>query len=125
MPASLITGNASSTASAFQDILSKGIGSRANAARAFAAAARAAPNSPESKARKASQDFEGTLVNNLLGSMFQGLTGEGPMGVNGTGGDTWRSMLVQEMSTAVVKSGGIGVAPQVYRDLLRVQEQLK
>ena len=99
--------------------------SRANAAQAYADAANAAAGSFQAKARAASQKFEGVLVNNLMQSMFSGLSGEGPMGVNGTGGDTWRSMLIEQMSGSVVKAGGLGVAPQVYRELLRVQESRK
>ncbi len=98
---------------------------RANAAQAYAAAANAPANSLQAKARTASQKFEGVLVNNLMQSMFSGLDGEGPLGVNGIGGETWRSMLVEQMSGTVTKAGGLGVAPQVYRELLRVQESGK
>jgi Rod binding domain-containing protein len=96
--------------------------SRAGAASAYAAAAFAAPGSTQARARTAAQSFEGVLVNNLLGAMFSGVEGEGPMGVNGTGGEAWRSMLVEQISTSVVRSGGIGIASEVYRELIRTQE---
>jgi flagellar protein FlgJ len=95
---------------------------RANAANAYAAASFAAPGSLQARARTAAQSFEGVLVNNLLGAMFSGTDGEGPMGVNGTGGEAWRSMLVEQISTSVVRSGGIGIASEVYRELIRTQE---
>ncbi len=98
---------------------------RAGAAQAYAEAANAPTGSLQARARTASQKFEGVLVNNLMQSMFSGLTGEGPLGVNGLGGDTWRSMLVEQMSGSFVQAGGLGVAPQVYREMLRVQESQK
>lgn len=96
---------------------------RADAAYAYAQAALAAPGTLQARARVAAQKFEGVLINNLFSSMFTGLSGEGPLGVNGTGGEAWRSMLIEQMANSVSKTGGIGVAPQVYRELVRVQEQ--
>ena len=95
--------------------------SRARADEAFRAAAKAPPHSAIGKARAAAQSFEGVLVNNLLGAMTSGLQGEGPLGVNGVGGDTWRGLLVQELATAVTRAGGVGVAGQIYRDIVRRQ----
>jgi len=97
--------------------------SRAGAAAAYAAAAHAHPGSVEAKARNAAQKFEGVLMNSLLGTMFQGASGEGPLGVNGTGGEAWRSLLIEQMANSVVKSGGIGIAAQVYRDVMNKQER--
>ncbi len=71
--------------------------SRADAAQAYADAAHAAVGSLQAKARTASQKFEGVLVNNLVQSMFSGISGEGPLGINGPGGDAWRSMLIDQV----------------------------
>ncbi|WP_204276779.1 rod-binding protein, partial [Klebsiella aerogenes] len=47
---------------------------------------------------------------------------EGPLGENGTGGDVWRSMLTKEYASEVVKSGGVGISDQIYKQMLQMQE---
>ena len=47
---------------------------------------------------------------------------EGPLGENGTGGGVYRSMLTKEYASQVVKSGGVGIADQVYREMMKMQE---
>ena len=53
--------------------------------------------------------------------MFTGISGEGPFGGSGAVG-VWRSMLTDEYSKSFAKSGGIGIADQVYRTLMAQQE---
>ena len=48
--------------------------------------------------------------------------GDGPLGGGGTGGETWRSFLTDEYAKEIAKSGGIGIADQVQRELLTLQE---
>ena len=47
---------------------------------------------------------------------------DGPLGENGIGGDVYRSLLVKEYAHEIGRSGGIGIADQVYRELIRLQE---
>jgi Rod binding domain-containing protein len=54
--------------------------------------------------------------------MFTSLGDDGPMGENGTGGPVYRSMLVKEYAGNIVKSGGVGIADQVFREMMRMQE---
>ena len=49
--------------------------------------------------------------------MFTGISGEGPFGGSGAAG-VWRSMLTDEYAKSFAKSGGIGIADQVYRTLI-------
>jgi len=70
----------------------------------------------------AAQNFEQIFVKNLYGQAFQGLNGEGPLGTVGTGTETWRDLLVGEYANATTKAGGIGIAKNVYRELLHLQE---
>ena len=71
----------------------------------------------------AAQSFESLFTKNLLSQAFSGVKGEGPLGTEGTGTETWRDLLVDEYAKSTTRSGGIGVARDVYAELIRVQEQ--
>jgi len=73
------------------------------------------------KARAAAQDFEAVFLNSMFQNMFTGISGEGPFGGSGAVG-VWRSMLTDEYSKSFARSGGIGIADQVYRTLITQQE---
>ena len=75
----------------------------------------------ETKARAAAQDFETVFLNSMFQHMFTGMDGDGPFGGNGATG-VWRSMLTDEYAKSFTKSGGIGIADQVYRTLIAQQE---
>jgi flagellar protein FlgJ len=73
------------------------------------------------KARAAARDFEAVFLNSMFQHMFTGISGDGPFGGSGAVG-VWRSMLTDEYSKSFAKSGGIGIADQVYRTLMAHQE---
>jgi flagellar protein FlgJ len=75
----------------------------------------------QSKARAAAQDFEAVFLNSMFQNMFTGIGGEGPFGGGGAVG-VWRSMLTDEYAKSFAKSGGVGIADQVYRTLIAQQE---
>lgn len=75
----------------------------------------------EAKARAAAQDFESVFLNSMFQHMFTGIDGDGPFGGTGATG-VWRSMLTDEYAKSFAKSGGIGIADQVYRTLIAQQE---
>jgi peptidoglycan hydrolase FlgJ len=91
----------------------------------YAAAAKAKPGSREAKAHGAAQSFEATFVQNMLENMTSGLGSDGPLGSGQAGGGAWRGFLLDEMSRGISKSkaGGLGIAPQVYREMMRLQEK--
>jgi Rod binding domain-containing protein len=62
------------------------------------------------------------FLEQTLERVFASNGAEGPLGDNGTGGAVYRSMLVKEYASGMVKSGGVGIAGQIYRELLRMQE---
>lgn len=74
----------------------------------------------QTKAEASSQDFEAVFLQEMVGEMMQGLGSDGPLG-EGAAGGAWRSMLVQEYAGAMARSGGIGIAAGVYRDILALQ----
>ncbi len=76
----------------------------------------------EDKARKTATEFETMFLEQTLERMFTSLGEEGPLGENGTGGDVYRSMLVKEYAGSIVKSGGVGIGDQVFREMMRLQE---
>ena len=74
------------------------------------------------KALKTAQDFEAMFLEQTLDRVFSSSGTEGPLGDNGTGGAVYRSMLVKEYAGSIVKSGGVGIASQIYNEMLKLQE---
>jgi peptidoglycan hydrolase FlgJ len=83
----------------------------------------AATGPRDAKAWKQAQDFEQMFMEQTLGQLTQNLTGEGPLGDEGTGSDVWRSMLTQQYAKTITQAGGLGIAPSVYHELMRLQEK--
>lgn len=79
------------------------------------------PEQMKARAKKSSEDFEAVFLNNMFQQMFTGIDGEGPFGGSGASG-VWRSFLTDEYAKNFAKSGGIGIADQVYSTLLAQQE---
>ena len=76
----------------------------------------------EAKARKTAQDFESMFLEQTLDRLFASGGPDGPLGDNGMGGEVYRSMLVKEYAGNIARSGGVGIADQVYREILKMQE---
>jgi peptidoglycan hydrolase FlgJ len=87
----------------------------------YGAPARLRPASvPADKIRAQAQDFETVFVSSMLQHMFTGIGNDGPLG-NGPGVGVWRSMLTEQFAKNLVKSGGLGIADQVYKSMLARQ----
>jgi Rod binding domain-containing protein len=71
----------------------------------------------QAKAKATSQDFEAVFLNSMFSQMTNGLKGEGPFG-NTPGTGVWRSMLTEQYSKSFAKAGGVGIAKDVYRELI-------
>ncbi|WP_132255041.1 rod-binding protein [Methylobacterium segetis] len=84
--------------------------------------ASSATEAAKTKARKTASEFESMFLEQSLDRLTQSEGTDGPLGENGTGGGVYRSMLTKEYATQVVKSGGVGIADQVYREMMRLQE---
>lgn len=78
-------------------------------------------SSGKDAAREAANEFEMTFLNTMLQSMFEGVETQAPFG-GGYGEDVFRSMLVSEYAKEISASGGIGLADDVYREILAQQE---
>jgi peptidoglycan hydrolase FlgJ len=72
------------------------------------------------KAKAAAEDFEAMFLNTMFQQMFTGIDGDGPFGGSGAL-KVWRSFLTDQYARTFAKSGGIGIAADVYNELLRQQ----
>lgn len=72
-------------------------------------------------ARKAAEDFESVFLTSMLESMFEGVKTDGPFG-GGSSEKTYRSLLINEYAKQISQNGGLGIADQITRDLIALQE---
>lgn len=79
------------------------------------------------KIKNTAQQFESVFLTNMLEEMFAGIQEqEGPLGTGaGPGQSAWRSMLTEEYANTIAKSGGVGVADHVQRELIALQEHTR
>lgn len=71
--------------------------------------------------RETAKEFEAVFISQMLQPMFQNISAEAPFG-GGQGEGVWRSMQVQEYGKAITEAGGIGIADQVLREMIKMQE---
>lgn len=71
--------------------------------------------------RKSATEFESMMLGELLSPMFEGLETGGPFG-GGQAEKTWRGVMIREYGAEISRSGGIGIADEIVRQLLRTQE---
>ena len=78
-------------------------------------------NFDKEAALQAATDFEAQVLSILNQSMFAGIETDGYFG-GGHGEEMFRSMLVEEYSSEMVKTGGLGLTDTIYRQILEMQE---
>ncbi|MCB9994179.1 MAG: rod-binding protein [Hyphomicrobiaceae bacterium] len=71
--------------------------------------------------RAQAQQMEGVFLNTLVSEMFKGINARGDFG-GGFGEETWRSMQSEQFANAIAQNGGIGLADDIMRSLMAVQE---
>ena len=72
------------------------------------------------QARRVAEEFEAMFLSQMLAPMFEALDTDGLTG----GGDAekaFRPILVEEYAKQMSAQGGIGLADQVYTEILRMQ----
>ena len=72
------------------------------------------------KAMASGEDCEAVFLNSMFQQMFSGV-GNGPFS-GGPGAKIWQSFLTDEYAKSFVKNGGIGIAGEIQRELLAMQE---
>ncbi len=80
------------------------------------------PQGKDPKAWAAAQDFESQFLSSMFQSMFKGVKTDETFG-GGQGEEMFRSLLVDQYSQEMTKSGGIGLADTVYSEIIKLQEQ--
>jgi flagellar protein FlgJ len=66
------------------------------------------------------QSFEAQFIAQMLQPMFEGISSEPPFG-GGSSEQAFRSFLMDAIGQQVSKSGGIGVAQSVQREMMKMQ----
>jgi hypothetical protein len=86
--------------------------------------------SPEA-VRRTAEEFEAAFLAQMLTGLFQGVGGEGgglglgggPGSAGGGGvGEAFEGMLREEYAKLISRSGGIGLADEIRREMLKLQE---
>jgi peptidoglycan hydrolase FlgJ len=72
------------------------------------------------QARHVAQQFERMFISEMLGPMFAGIETDGPFG-GGNAESTFRPMLIDQYADSIAKSGGIGIADAVMKEILKMQ----
>ena len=73
------------------------------------------------KAAKSAKEFEGVFISQFLGSMFSGISADGPTG-GGEGEEMFRSLMIDQYGKSMEQRGGFGLASALQRQLLKHQE---
>lgn len=84
----------------------------------------AAGTTDPTAARKTAEDFEAFFLSQSMDSMFAGINGDSVTG-GGQSETVYRSLLIQQYAKVAAKSGGVGIADAVQREILRIQEAQK
>jgi Rod binding domain-containing protein len=83
------------------------------------AQAAGAPAVPEGMRARA-EEFESVFLSQVLRGLTEGLTAPGPLGSGPD--DPFASMLQDEYAKLISRSGGVGIADAVLREMLKAQE---
>jgi peptidoglycan hydrolase FlgJ len=79
------------------------------------------PTANPTAAKKTGADFEAFFLSQVFENMFAGVQTDSVFG-GGNGETVYRSLLLQQYSKVAAKSGGVGIADAVQREILRAQE---
>ncbi len=80
-----------------------------------------APTGNAAAATKAAKNFESVFISQFLGSMFSGISTDGPFG-GGEGEQMFRSLMMDQYAKSIESRGGFGLTSTVARQLLSHQE---
>jgi flagellar protein FlgJ len=66
------------------------------------------------------KNFESSFLSVMMQQMFDGVKTSEPFG-GGNGEEAFKSMLTEAMAKQVTKSGGVGLASSIQREMLKMQ----
>ena len=73
------------------------------------------------EAERAAQEFEAVFIGQMISTMFEGVKTDGPFG-GGPAESIFRSLMIEHYSKTIAGQGGFGLADQVKREILQLQE---
>lgn len=73
------------------------------------------------EARQKATELEGVFLNTLVSQMMSGIDARNGFG-GGQAEETWRSMQSEQLANSIAENGGIGLADDIVRSLLQIQE---
>ncbi|WP_436012372.1 rod-binding protein [Phenylobacterium sp. LjRoot219] len=82
--------------------------------------ANAAELAKRAQIKDTAERFEATFLSSMLQQMFDGVEPAAPFG-GGPGESMFKSFLTDAMGKQMSKGGGIGIAAQVQREMLKMQ----
>jgi peptidoglycan hydrolase FlgJ len=83
-------------------------------------AASAAELAKRGKIKETAQNFEASFLSVMMQQMFEGVKTSEPFG-GGQGEEMFKSVMAEAMAKQVTRAGGIGLAPTVEREMLKLQ----
>ncbi|MGK2284486.1 rod-binding protein [Pedomonas sp. V897] len=78
----------------------------------------ALPVNPQTRA--ALEEFEAVLIGEMVNVMLSTVPTDGYMG-GGNAEEIYRSMMGQEMGREIARQGGLGIAPALMNEIVRLQ----
>ncbi|MCR9256850.1 MAG: rod-binding protein [Alphaproteobacteria bacterium] len=81
-----------------------------------------APGMTHEDIRKKATEFEAVFISQMLAPMFQGADGSEGFFGGGHAEKMYQSMMIEEIGKEMASGGGIGIADQVARQLIQMQE---
>lgn len=72
--------------------------------------------------RQQAEELEGVFLTMLTKEMFASVKPNEALGGGGFGEETWRSMQAEQLADAMARAGGIGIADDLVRQMLDLQE---
>ena len=73
-----------------------------------------------SQIAKTAKDFEASFLSAMINTMFEGVSTDGPMG-GGQAEQTMRSFMNDAFAKGMAQHGGIGLAPSIQAQMLKLQ----
>ncbi|MBW3617388.1 MAG: rod-binding protein [Proteobacteria bacterium] len=82
------------------------------------------PNTDAARTReqikKTAKEFEAAFIGQMLNQMFEGVETAAPFG-GGPGEQAFKSFLTEAVAKQMVAAGGLGLADDLQRDMLKLQ----
>lgn len=89
--------------------------------RAVAPLAKSLVPTAATPARKTAQDFEAVFLGQMTALMMETAQSDGDF-TGGHGEEMFRGVLAEKLGTAITARGGIGLAPLVMNQIIKMQE---